>query len=224
MEMTHEEIKRDYRLAKNKSKQVGILADLNGCKRRDIEKILGIERGKGGKNKGGLPPISADTVSRIIELHSQGMRVSKIAQECKCGDNTVRRYIKKHEEEKMIFSEDLTQQENELLLQELKQLTEPNNEQAVRAENADDCKDNSGESGKASCAADDKKTRVAHRCLCEVVDHCSAVNVASVLMDILFNELGSYIVEIKHKDGEYTIHVDGEKDEIFLRRKKEADV
>ena len=40
MTMTNEEIVRDYRAAKNKLKQVGILAELNLCKKMEIAKIL----------------------------------------------------------------------------------------------------------------------------------------------------------------------------------------
>jgi len=38
------EIVREYKTAKNKSSQIGILADLNCCTRKDIEKVL-IEAG-----------------------------------------------------------------------------------------------------------------------------------------------------------------------------------
>ena len=44
MQMTTEEIIRSYTTAKDKSKQIGILADLNGC---DKEKIRGILISKG---------------------------------------------------------------------------------------------------------------------------------------------------------------------------------
>lgn len=40
MEMTKEEIIRDYRQARYKGKQVGILADLNGCRKSGIVAIL----------------------------------------------------------------------------------------------------------------------------------------------------------------------------------------
>lgn len=40
MEMTKEEIIRDYRQARYKGKQVGILADLNGCRKSEIVAIL----------------------------------------------------------------------------------------------------------------------------------------------------------------------------------------
>lgn len=45
MNMTNEEIVRDYRAAKSKLKQVGILADLNGCDNKTIVNIL-IEEGE----------------------------------------------------------------------------------------------------------------------------------------------------------------------------------
>lgn len=40
MIMTDSEIAADYRQAKNRPKQLGILAELNGCKKSDIVKIL----------------------------------------------------------------------------------------------------------------------------------------------------------------------------------------
>ncbi len=40
MTMTNEEICRDYRQAKAPTKQIQILADLNGCKKEQIKRIL----------------------------------------------------------------------------------------------------------------------------------------------------------------------------------------
>ncbi len=40
MTMTDEEICRDYRTAKTPTKQIGILADLNGCTKAEIKEIL----------------------------------------------------------------------------------------------------------------------------------------------------------------------------------------
>lgn len=40
MYMTEVEIYRDYRQAKHKSRQIGILADLNGCSKEEIEAII----------------------------------------------------------------------------------------------------------------------------------------------------------------------------------------
>lgn len=38
--MTEAEIYRDYRQAKHKSRQIGILADLNGCSKEEIEAVI----------------------------------------------------------------------------------------------------------------------------------------------------------------------------------------
>lgn len=38
--MTDSEIYRDYRQARHKSRQIGILADLNGCSKEEIEAII----------------------------------------------------------------------------------------------------------------------------------------------------------------------------------------
>lgn len=63
MIMTNEEIVRDYRAAKNRTKQIGILADENMCSKREIVEIL-LEAGeevpgnflsKGKKGKGAAP-------------------------------------------------------------------------------------------------------------------------------------------------------------------------
>lgn len=40
MEMTDDDIVKEYREAKHKSRQIGILADLNGCAKNDIKCIL----------------------------------------------------------------------------------------------------------------------------------------------------------------------------------------
>lgn len=40
MTMTEEEILRDYRQAKTKQKQIGILAELNACDKAEIKRIL----------------------------------------------------------------------------------------------------------------------------------------------------------------------------------------
>ena len=43
MEMSVGEIKRSYDQAKNKERQIGILAELNDCDRSEIEKIISVE-------------------------------------------------------------------------------------------------------------------------------------------------------------------------------------
>ena len=54
MMMSHEEIVRSYKNAKSKSKQIGILADLNATTKEEIKKILlikGVELPKAGRPK-----------------------------------------------------------------------------------------------------------------------------------------------------------------------------
>ena len=51
MQMTVEEIQRNYRLAKDKKKQIEILADLNLCEQDEIKKIIGIEIKRRGRKK-----------------------------------------------------------------------------------------------------------------------------------------------------------------------------
>ena len=69
MQMTTEEIIRNYTEAKDKSKQIGILADLNGC---DKEKIRSILRTKGvplptkGRPKGTSTKKSTSTEGKQI--------------------------------------------------------------------------------------------------------------------------------------------------------------
>ncbi len=43
MQMSDEEIRRSYGSAKNKNKQIGILAELNNCSKNNIKRILGID-------------------------------------------------------------------------------------------------------------------------------------------------------------------------------------
>lgn len=54
MEMSHGEIVLSYKRAQNRRMQVGILADLNQCSKKEIENILlaaGEELPKGRRNK-----------------------------------------------------------------------------------------------------------------------------------------------------------------------------
>ena len=43
MQMSVTEIKKNYNEAKNKNRQIGILADLNCCSKEEIEKIVAVE-------------------------------------------------------------------------------------------------------------------------------------------------------------------------------------
>lgn len=54
MVMSREEILRDYKSAKNRRRQVQILADLNCCSRAEIERILGLEKPDGAAPAAGI--------------------------------------------------------------------------------------------------------------------------------------------------------------------------
>ena len=44
MEMTNDEIRRNYRAAKYPNRQITVLAELNNCSREDIERICGVDK------------------------------------------------------------------------------------------------------------------------------------------------------------------------------------
>lgn len=79
MQMTVEEIIRSYTEAKDKSKQIGILADLNGC---DKEKIRSILRTKGvplptkGRPKG-TSTVKASSTSTKKTTSTEGKQIIK---------------------------------------------------------------------------------------------------------------------------------------------------
>lgn len=71
MQMTEEEIRRNYRQAKDKPIQIGILADLNCTDQNTIREILGLEKKNVRKTKTGLSskedskkPVNADESAR----------------------------------------------------------------------------------------------------------------------------------------------------------------
>lgn len=47
--MTPYEIRQNYKEAKSKKKQIGILADLNQCSKEEIKRILGVGEKKNGR-------------------------------------------------------------------------------------------------------------------------------------------------------------------------------
>lgn len=69
MEMTNEEIIKSYKEAKNKQKQIKILADLNGCRPMEIKKIVGVEEPKKEEKKiEAVEEMEAKTVEGIPGL------------------------------------------------------------------------------------------------------------------------------------------------------------
>lgn len=84
MQMTVGEIQRNYKEAKNKKRQIGILADLNCCSRGDIEKIVKVENKRDKDKEEPAEPISCDKeygVNAILE--SLFARLDALDQEIK---------------------------------------------------------------------------------------------------------------------------------------------
>lgn len=69
MQMTVGEIKRSYDQARNKTRQIGILADLNNCDREKIEKILGVESKRRQKNEEPIKEYSLSETMDMLYLH-----------------------------------------------------------------------------------------------------------------------------------------------------------
>ncbi len=61
MQMSVTEIKKNYNEAKNKKRQIGILADLNCCSKEEIEKIVAVESAiKQKKEKTYVSPVEKE--------------------------------------------------------------------------------------------------------------------------------------------------------------------
>lgn len=71
MQMTEEEIRRNYRQAKDKPIQIGILADLNCTDQNTIREILGLEKKNVRKAKAGKED-SKKTGSAGTPVHKNG--------------------------------------------------------------------------------------------------------------------------------------------------------
>ncbi len=63
MQMSVEEIKRNYDQAKNKKQQIRILADLNCCSREEIEKVLEVE-----SNRKAIEPPKEYSLSEAMDV------------------------------------------------------------------------------------------------------------------------------------------------------------
>lgn len=200
--MSAEEIRKNYREAKHKSQQIGILADLNACKREDIKQII-----SGATDE--LPPVGkrrpqnkssyylTDEVRQtIINMYLDGMTNARIAAATGRSYPTVCRTIKKYREESedknMIFAEEQTEQEREQLTAEI----EDKLNAAQPSENEEEAV------GKP---------------VFEVAD---APQIAAALMDLLLNDLRNFAVEIRIKDGSYIVRVASAEEEIIHTKRR----
>lgn len=88
MTMTEEDICKEYREAKDRKAQVGILAELNGCSKEKIAEVLesaGIQA-EGVNRKKKLPE------DRMLELYDRGLSDEAIAREIGCSGPTVSKW------------------------------------------------------------------------------------------------------------------------------------
>lgn len=80
--MSEVDIAKEYREAANKRKQIGVLADLNECTRKQIQELL-IKNGEEiSEEKTGFERNARRRVARdqqIVAMHESGTRVVEIA-------------------------------------------------------------------------------------------------------------------------------------------------
>ena len=102
MTMSKEEIVRGYRLAKDKNKQVKILAQLNDCDVYTIIEILqsegaisGISRKTPSKKADGRMKYGEETLADVAKLYGEGLSNSQIAEQCGIPIGSVSTIVKK---------------------------------------------------------------------------------------------------------------------------------
>lgn len=107
MQMTVEEIIRSYTQAKDKSKQIGILADLNGCDKEKIRAIL-ISKGCQMPTKGRPKKETSKTVEALVkkdEFESTRRPTKVTFKNIDTGEETVACAEEKPLEEKLFIPE-----------------------------------------------------------------------------------------------------------------------
>lgn len=115
--MTAEEIRRNYRQAKNKKKQLLILAELNLCKPADIRAIINGETDKLPlRTTKSYAFISEEDKQEILRLYQTGLSRNAIANKTGRGWDAVNKIIT---EAGMTFTEEQTAEQNKQLLQEI---------------------------------------------------------------------------------------------------------
>ncbi|MGN0686806.1 MAG: helix-turn-helix domain-containing protein [Oscillospiraceae bacterium] len=189
--MTAEEIRIMYRDAKDKPKQITILADMNLCRQADIKAILD------GKTDELPPPrdnvrhesrhyTTEQEKREIIRLHGNGLTPKEISAATGRCEPTIKKIIKACKEDRMTFTEEQTPQQNEQLLQEITEKI-----------------------------ADKPQSEIPSI----PTENFGVAEIAGTLMDFVTLGLGTYVVEIKRgKDG-YTVRVENETEGVVLTRR-----
>lgn len=79
MEMSNDEIIRNYRAAKNKKLQIGILADLNCCDKQTIKDIIAHEE----MRTTGEKAVDLDRVVKVLYKELDGLELQIRPLECR---------------------------------------------------------------------------------------------------------------------------------------------
>lgn len=80
MQMTDDEIRRNYNEAKNQKAQIGILADLNDCSKEKIKQILGLDKKPEVKKEN--PDVIQKLYDKLDFLDEEIKRYEKAKQDC----------------------------------------------------------------------------------------------------------------------------------------------
>ena len=80
MQMTDDEIRRNYNEAKNQKAQIGILADLNDCSKAKIKQILGLDKKPEVEEK--KPDVIQKLYDKLDFLDEEIKRYEKAKQDC----------------------------------------------------------------------------------------------------------------------------------------------
>ena len=193
MQMTDNEIYRNYKEAKKPAEQIQILADINACSTAKIKAIIESENRKAAKSKRGgkVNRCSGAEQDRIWELHCGGANIPEIVRLTGRKYDTVKKYIKKMEEEgrEMIFAEELTAREREVLTEITENLDKPAETPSKPVNEPE-----------------------------ELSENVTAVDIAKALLCLLECEFNGYAITIERTDSGYIVDVQGDKDGATLRR------
>ena len=202
--MSAAEIRRNYNQAKDKPKQISILADMNCCKRADIKKIIDGEtdelpplkdnRGYTKRTKPSAARVAAsDEVKReIIRLNKEGWFGKDIAKAVGRSPSFVSTTLKQYAEGKMIFAEEQTAEEREQLTAEISDKLRKAPIEVIPCEAA---------------ARVEELVATESETVHTLPEGATALDIADALMRMLEEEFASYIVEIKAGKEYYHVRV-----------------
>ncbi len=219
--MTAAEIRRNYNEAKDKPKQITILADMNCCDRSDIKKIINGETDelpplkdkrsytKRSKPKGCGKHLTDEQKKEAVRLCNGGHSRRAVAEMFGCSEQTISNVINKNKEKnKMIFAEEQTKQEREQLTAEITDKLKGVPIEAVPLE--------------AAVRVEELQPMEAET-TSQLPEGTTVSAIACALMDMLDEEFAGYIVEIRATEAFYTVRVtDTATGEEIAHKKRRA--